>query len=222
MEEIDLKELFDYFVSKLYIILSIAFMVLVIGFSYDAFIKVPKYRSYTTILLTNENSTITSNDIVLNKNLIGSYTEIIKSRKVIGKVIDNLYLDCDIETLQDNISVTNLNDTEIIKITVTNEDANLAKNITNEIARVFNAEVIKYYNIQNIGVVDYAEAATKPFNINLFKSIVIYLFAGLVIGLAVVFIMFYFDTTIKTTEEVEKKLNIPVIGAIPVGGRKHE
>ena len=196
MEEIDLKELLNYFVSKIFLMLSIVFVVLIIGFSYDAFIKVPKYKSYTTVLLTTENNTITSNDIILNKNLIDTYTEIIKSRKVVGKVIDNLSLEYDIETLQ--------------------------KNIANETAKVFNAEVIKLYNIQNIGIIDYAEASQKPYNINLIKSIAIYLMIGIILSLAVVFVMFYFDTTIKTVEEVERKLNIPVIGAIPVGGRKHE
>ena len=194
MEEIDLKELLNYFVSKIFLMLSIVFVVLIIGFSYDAFIKVPKYKSYTTVLLTTENNTITSNDIMLNKNLIDTYTEIIKSRKVVGKVIDNLSLEYDIETLQKNIAVANVNDTEVIKL----------------------------YNIQNIGIIDYAEASPKPYNINLIKSIAIYLMIGIILSLAVVFVMFYFDTTIKTVEEVERKLNIPVIGAIPVGGRKHE
>ena len=110
----------------------------------------------------------------------------------------------------------------IIKITVDNKDGNLAKNIANEIAKVFNGEIIKLYNIQNIGIVDYAEESLVPYNINILKSIAIYILAGLFTSLAVVFVMFYFDTTIKTTEEVERKLNIPVIGAIPVGGRKHE
>ena len=222
MEEIDLKELLNYFVSKIFLMLSIVFVVLIIGFSYDAFIKVPKYKSYTTVLLTTENNTITSNDIILNKNLIDTYTEIITSRKVVGKVIDNLSLEYDIETLQKNIAVANVNDTEIIKITVEDEDSTLAKNIANETAKVFNAEVIKLYNIQNIGIIDYAEASQKPCNINLIKSIAIYLMIGIILSLAVVFVMFYFDTTIKTVEEVERKLNIPVIGAIPVGGRKHE
>ena len=222
MEEIDLKELLNYFVSKMFLMLSIIFVVLIIGFSYDAFIKVPKYKSYTTILLTTENSTITSTDVMLNKNLIDTYAEIIKSRKVVGKVIENLNLDYTIEELQKNISVANVNDTEIIKITVDNKDGNLAKNIANEIAKVFNGEIIKLYNIQNIGIVDYAEESLVPYNINILKSIAIYILAGLFTSLAVVFVMFYFDTTIKTTEEVERKLNIPVIGAIPVGGRKHE
>ena len=159
---------------------------------------------------------------MLNKNLIDTYAEIIKSRKVVGKVIENLNLDYTIEELQKNISVTNVNDTEIIKITVDDKDSNLAKNIANETAKVFNAEIIKLYNIQNIGVVDYAEESLVPYNINILKSMAIYVLTGLFLSLAVVFVMFYFDTTIKTVEEVERKLNIPVIGAIPVGGRKHE
>ena len=216
MEEIDLKELLNYFVSKIFLMLSIVFVVLIIGFSYDAFIKVPKYKSYTTVLLTTENNTITSNDIILNKNLIDTYTEIITSRKVVGKVIDNLSLEYDIETLQKNIAVANVNDTEIIKITVEDEDSNLAKNIANETAKVFNAEVIKLYNIQNIGIIDYAEASQKPYNINLIKSIAIYLMIGFILSLAVVFVMFYFDTTIKSVEEIESKIGLPTLGVVPL------
>lgn len=222
MEEIDLKELFNYFISKIFLLILITLSVLTIGFSYDAFFKTPKYNSYTTVLLTSDNSTITSSDITLNKNLVDTYSEIIKSRKVIGKVIENLELDYTIEELQENITVSNINDTEIIKISVSDKDNYLAKNIANETANVFNAEVIKYFNIQNIGVVDYAEISEKPYNINVVKSAVIYLLVGLVLSIGTVFVIYYFDNTIKTVEEVERKLNLPVIGAIPVGGRKNE
>lgn len=220
MEEIDLKELFNYFISKIFIILLVTLTILTLGFSYDAFIKTPLYNSYTTVLLTSENTTITSTDITLNKNLVDTYSEIIKSRKVIGKVIDNLSLDYTIEELQNNISVSNISDTEIIKISVNDTDNYLAKNIANETANVFNAEIIKYFNIQNIGIVDYAEASETPYNINILKSIVIYLLIGIILGISIVFIMFYFDNTIKTTEEVENKLKLPVIGMIPIGGKK--
>ena len=93
--------------------------------------------------------------------------------------------------------------------------------IADEIAKVFNTEVVKLYSIQNIGVIDNAELPTKPYNINHVKTIALASCVGLVLGFGLVFVIFYFDTTIKSSDDVEKKLGLPVIGAIPVvGGKK--
>lgn len=225
MEEINLKDLFNYFLSKKGIIIVITLLAVVVGGVYSGYFKVPMYKSYTTMLLTKESdsTTITNNDINLNRNLVDTYSEIIKSRRVVGKVINNLHLNYSIESLQKKINVSSINSTEIIKITVESEDANEAMRIANEIADVFNVEVIKLYNIQNIGVVDVAEEASAPYNMNITKACVLSFVIGLVLSSALVFVMFYFDTTIKSKDEVEEKLGLPVIGLIPqVGGKKHE
>lgn len=225
MEEINLKDLFSYFLSKKLYIILITLIAVLLGILYISYFKTPMYKSYTTILLTKErdSNTITTVDVNLNKSLVNAYSEIIKSRKVVGRVINNLKLDYSIEQLQSNISVSSINETEIIKIAVTDKDSERAMNIANEIASVFNTEIIKLYNIRNIGVVDVAEEAEAPYNMSTVKSIVLALLIGLVIGFALVFIMYYFDTTIKSVEEVEEKLGLPVIGKVPdIGGKKHE
>lgn len=224
MEELDLKSLFNYFMNKkLYIILSVV-VFLLIGMVYLGFFKTPMYKSSTTILLTKEidSNTITYNDINLNKGLVDTYREIIKSRKVLGSVKNNLNLDYSIDELNSLVSVSSVNDTEIIRITVVNKDNNLAKDIANETASVFNSEVVKLYNIQNVGVVDVAEVSSVPYNINTLKQLVIFGGIGFVLSVAVIFVVFYFDTTIKTEEEIEDKLNLPVIGRIPRVGGKNE
>ena len=109
-----------------------------------------------------------------------------------------------------------------MKVGVDLGGSHIGMGIIDDNGRILEKKEIELYNIQNIGIIDYAEASQKPYNINLIKSIAIYLMIGIILSLAVVFVMFYFDTTIKNVEEVERKLNIPVIGAIPVGGRKHE
>ena len=224
MEEIDLKDMFSYFLSKkVYIIFMILFC-LVVGSIYTAVIQKPKYKSYTTILLTKESDTsITSTDITLNKNLVDTYREIIKSKKVLNKVIDNLGLNYSYSKLNQNVTVESINDTEIIKVSVVDLNPRVSRDIANEIASVFNIEVVKLYNIQNIGVVDVAEAPSAPFNVNLIKQLILAIFIGFVLGCGIVFVLYYFDTTVKSAEEIEKKLGLPVIGRIPKsGGGKHD
>lgn len=222
MEEIDLKAMFNYFLTKKLYIIIITLVALLLGIVYSNFIQEPMYKSYTTILLTKENdsSSITSNDIALNRNLVDTYREIVKSRKVVSKVISNLDLDYSVDALNSRISVSSINETEIIKITVVDEDRELAMNIANETAQVFNSEIVKLYNIQNMGIVDEAEIASVPYNVSVLKQSLIASLIGLVLGIGIVFVMFYFDTTIKSSEEIENKLGLPVIAEIPKAGGK--
>ena len=150
MEEIDLKELLEFFKSKIGLLIIITVSICLLGSIYGLFIQTPMYHSYTTIILgSNESassSTITQSDITLNKNLVDTYAEIVKSKRVLEQVIDELNLDVSYSKLHSRISVSALNDTEIIKITVSDEDGINAKNIANVTANVFSKEIVKLKN----------------------------------------------------------------------------
>lgn len=224
MEELNLTDLFNYILSKILIIILIILLFTTGSVVYSMFIQKPMYQSYTTILLTKEeNTAITYTDLNLNRSLVDTYSVIIKSNTVMKQVISNLKLDYSVGDLKKLVSVESVNDTEIIKVTVKNSDPVLARDIANEIAKVFNVEVVKLYNIQNIGVVDVAEVNDVPYNVSFTKQVVIGTFIGVVLSLGFVFVLFYFDTTIKNADDVEKKLGIPVIGTVPLsGGKKNE
>lgn len=221
MEEINLKDLFSYFFSKSFIVIITLTVAILVSTIYGEFIKVPMYRSYTTIVLTrsgdtdkNDNS-ITQNDILLNQKLVATYREIIKSRRVLGQVIENLDLDMEVSELSQNISVTNEEDTELIKISVSSVNKEDAKDIANEIAKVFSNEIVDIYNIKNVSIIDTAIVAKTPYNINTVKEIVIAALFGVVLGVAIIFVMFYFDTTIKNPEEIQTKIGLPLLGVVP-------
>ena len=215
-EEIDLKELFIYFKSKIVFILIIIILVVGICNSYTILTRTPMYKSDTSIVLVSENKdNYNTSELQLNKNLVGTYTEIIKSRKVLEPVIKNLKLKTSYAKLKERVTVTSVDNTEIIKVTVADKDAKEAKKIANEIANVFSTEIQKIDNLNNVTVVDKAIVAKAPYNVNYVKDNVIYLAVGLVLSCGIVFIMFYFDTTIKTSEEIENKLGLTVLGIVP-------
>ena len=224
MEEINLKELFEYFVSKLPIIVIAALLTTLVGIAYGLWIQKPMYNSYTTIVLTrtdNDSTTtdgtgITQSDILLNQNLVSTYREIIKSKRILNQVINNLDLNISTDELEKNISVTSEKDTEVIKISVNSSNPTDAKDIANEIERVFSNEIISIYNIKNITIIDYAEEDATPYNINVPKQIILAFLIGFILACAVIFVTFYFDTTIKSSEEIENKLGLPVLGVVPL------
>ena len=216
MEEINLIELWNYFKNKIMWIIVTCIFIIICGNAFMLLTRVPEYQSVTTIVLVNENKdNYNTSELQLNKGLVGTYSEIIKSRKVLNKVINNLDIDRTVNELSENISVSSVEDTEIIKIVVSDTDSKLAAEIANETAEVFMKEIQKIYSLDNVSVVDQALEAKAPYNINFVKDNVIYLLVGLVLSCGVIFVMFYFDTTIKSGEEIESKLVLTVIGIVP-------
>ena len=216
MEEINLKEVYSYFKSRLLWMILAIVVIVIIGNVYTILTRVPMYQSNTTIVLVGESKKeYSQTDSQLNQNLIGTYSEIITSRKVLQQVIDNLKLKMTVDELSQNITTSSVEDTEIIRITVNNEKKKMAAEIANEVADVFSDEIQDIYNLENVAIIDKAEVAKEPYNINYVKDNVIYLMIGLVLSFGVVFVMYYFDTTIKSSEIVEEKLGLTVIGIVP-------
>lgn len=220
MEEIDLKEVFSYFKSKLLGIIIVTILIVAGLNAYTILTRKPLYNSNTTIVLVSSNKKDYNQiDAQLNKNLIGTYTQIIKSRKVLNTVNDNLELKYSYKELSGMVSVTAVEESDLIKITVSSENKEEAAEIANEIAKVFTKEVQNVYNLENIYTLDKANISKEPYNINYIKDNIIYLAIGLVLTCGVVFIMYYFDTTLKSSEVVEDKFDLPVLGIVPLESR---
>lgn len=216
MEEIDLKEFFDYLLKELGVILLFAVVTLSIGTFYNLYMKTPLYKSTTSIILVSENngSSITQTDININQNLVDTYAEIIKSKAVLNKTISYLNLDYDFQELAKNVSVSAVGDTEIINIEVLDKDAKLSQKIASQIALIFMDKVKDIYNMKNVNILDQAEVPVKADNIHLVKETLIYLFIGIVLGVIYAFLRFYFDRSIKNISEVEAKINLPIMGSV--------
>jgi len=221
MEEINLSEVYSYFKSKiLWIILAIV-VIVILGNIYTIITRTPMYQSNTTIVLVGESKKeYNQSDSLLNQNLIGTYSQIIKSRKVLSQVIENLDLKMTTEELSNSITTSSVEETEIIQITVENAKAKDAQRITDEVAKVFAKEIKDIYNLENVTIIDKAELAKSPYNVNYVKDNIIYLVIGIVLSFGVVFVMYYFDTSIKSSEVVEEKLGLTVIGIVPKEERK--
>lgn len=231
MEELDLKDLFMMLWNKKVQIILIIAIFVVIGIIYTMGFVVPEYSSYTTLLLvgssnnTENANTITTSDLTLNSRLVSTYSVLIKSTDVVSQVISNLGIDMDAEALKRNISVTSEEDTEVLRITVTDQNPSYAARIANETAKVFSEKVAEIYKINNVYIVDEAKESSTPSNVNHIKDLAIFVAIGIVVSVGYVLVANMLDTTVKSVEDVEKAFKIPVIATIPLnmqekGGRK--
>ena len=224
MEEIDLKELFDYFKSKIVWVIVIIFAVLIIGNVYTLLTRVPLYKTNASLVLVSENNNTNAvynnSEQQLNKNLVATYSEIIKSKAVLNDVISNLKLKMTYVELKREITVEAVENTEIINIYVVDKKAKKASIIANEISNVFVSKINSYYKLNNVTILDKAEIVKKPYNSNYLNDYFIYLLVVVFLSCGVIFLFFYFDTTIKTSDEIENKLNLTVIGTVPKIGKE--
>ena len=234
MEDINIKELFEFFISKLRIIILVTLVIVLVGAIYSLFFVEPEYKSTTTLLLTGnlknnannqkeDGASITHNDLTLNSELVSTYREIIKSKTVLRDVINTLDLDYSVEGLAGNITVATVSDAEMISITVKSKAAEETALIANELAVKFKEVIKEKYGMDNVSEMDRAEVPTIPTNVNIVKQIIIYILVGFVVASAIVLTMFYFDTSLKDANQIEK-MGLAVLTSIPQkmeeGGKK--
>ncbi len=223
MEEIDVKEIVDVFIKKIYIVILVTVIGALLGLLYSKVIVTPKYRSTTSFVLskavdetTTQVGAITQNDITLNQKLVSTYSEIIKSKTIAKQVIENLGLEMSEEEFISNVSVTAKDDTELLLITVTNTDPVLSADIANSLVEVFRGKISEVYKIENLSVIDVAEPAESPYNIGIMKNMTLFGAVSFILSCGIIFLIVCFDNTVKKQEEIEKLLQIPVIASIPI------
>lgn len=226
MEELDLKELFNIFWSRRVYIAIITAIFFMIGVIYTFIFVTPDYESTTTVILaqstsktteTGEAGTITTTDLTLNQKLVSTYSELIKSKNILSEVINNLQIDKTEANLKNHISVSAVKDTDLIKIKVTDENPKTAKTIAAEVANVFIDKVANgVYHINNVQVWDKAEVPTSPYNINHAKDLSLFIFIGIVVSAVYALVANMLDTTVKSQEDIEKKIGLSVLTTIPI------
>ena len=222
MEEIDIKELFNYIKEKIWVVGIAIVLSFTISIIYTQVIKKPIYKSSTTYVLISDsgNEGITTTEVTLNEKLIATYKEIIKSRNILEKVIDRLQLDYTTSELAKNISVQQVSTSSMIKITVSNNDPELAQKIANAIGEEFSKEIESLYKISNLGMVDEALIPSVASNKSNLKELVMINGGAVTISLLAIFLLFYFDNTVKDSEQVEDKIKLPVLGNVPMIPKK--
>ena len=113
------------------------------------------------------------------------------------------------------VSVTNESNTEIITISATTKDPKLSKDIANDTVSTFIRTMQKNLNVRNIEVVDKAKLSYIPSGPNVKKNTLLATMVGFVLGCGYATLRFLFDNRLRTKEEAEKYLGIPVFCEIP-------
>lgn len=218
-EVIDLREYLSIIKKKWFIMAILCAVCVAASAVYSFFIAKPVYQAETTLIVKTEKTegtnSLSNDQVMVSQKLALTYGEIIKSRKVLDEVIKNLDLKESNGSLASKISVSTVTDTQIIKVSVQDTNKSNAAKIANEIPKVFAKEAIRIADANGVEVIDKAQTPVNPVSPNKKMNILIAGVLGVMIGLFIIFIIEFLNTKIKTPQDIEKELGLPLLGVIP-------
>ena len=218
-ETIDLREYLCIIKKRFWIIVLITVIATAISGVISFFVLKPVYEAKSTLIVNTEKNqgtqVITWDQITVTQELAVTYGEIIKSRIVLENVIKNLKLDDKYEDLVKNVTISPVEDTQIISLGVQDTNKEKARDIANEIPKVFTEEAKRITKANDVQVIDPAILPKEPVKPKKIMNMVIAAILGMMIGLFIVFFIEYLDNKLKTIQDIEKHLGLPVLGVVP-------
>lgn len=216
-EEIDLLELFRAVLKYIKLIIVLCILFGVGGFFETKLLIAPTYTASTSIYLTpqiSESGSLDYNSQMANSKLVTNAVNLLTQNNIMSEVAKDVGME-NAASVKKCITVTNEANTEIITITATTTDPKLSKNIANGTVSTFTKTMQKNLNVRNIEVVDKAKLSYVPSGPNIKKNTMLATLVGGVIGVGYAVLRFLFDNRLRTKEEAEKYLGIPVFCEIP-------
>lgn len=217
MEELDLKDFLSY-LKKYLLALIIVPIVAALGILYyDTSVKTPLYEASSQVALIQSESSsaaATLNEINANQKLTSTYSVIAKSKVVLERVISDLGLNVTPDVLARSIKVSTITDTTILKITATSQNPEESAAIANSVANVFTNKTDLIKTLDNVAILETAETPEKVANNTTLRDVAIAILVSLFAVAGIAFVIYYFDDTVKYSENLEENVGMPIVGKI--------
>lgn len=218
-EEISLVELFGVVKPYIRLIVAISIVFALLSFLYTKVIIKPVYESSATLIVNNRkeegNQSITNDEITSAKNLAAVYSIIIKSDAVMAPVVAETSTSLSTSQLASKVSVSAVNGTQVIKVSVRDTNPEKAKLYAEEIVTVAPQIIVDMVEAGSVKLVSNPHLPTNPISPNVKSNVLIAFALGAILSTGFVVVRHLLDRTFKAPEDVEKHLGIPVIGIIP-------
>ena len=221
MEEqvISISEIIDAVKKRWKIIALTTVLATVVSGIFSFFVISPTYEASTKIFIGKEGAEsegYNSSDVSMYQNLIKTYSELIKTKDLVNKAIDNSQYDLSVNNVLNGITVNTLTGTQILQISYQSKSPSIAKNMLESITNEFITKAEELVPNGNVKILESVEIPKNPVAPNKTMNIAIAFILGMMVGFGIVFLLEYLDNTYKNKEQLEKDLDIPVLGVIPM------
>ncbi|RKD76312.1 capsular polysaccharide biosynthesis protein [Sinobaca qinghaiensis] len=221
-ETISLKEIGQILKKRMKLITVLTLSALMLAVIFTFFIATPQYQASTQILVNqtqqSEQDRSTINVQTDDLELINTYNVIITSPAILDLVLEETNLDTTVSNLQSKITVAAEEQSQVVSLTVEDENPQIASELANTIAEVFEQEVPNIMNIDNVSILSEAQAADSmsPVSPQPSLNFALALAIGLIFGIMLAFLIEFLDQSLKTEQDLEKFLNLPILGSVSI------
>lgn len=213
---INLIELFYALLRKMKVIIFAVILGAAAAFTVTKILITPMYSSSSMIYIVGDSLDVSFLvNMEVGTALTADYQMIATSRPVVDQVIENLELDMTYENLEKAIEVTNTTDTHILKITVSDSDAERAKRIVDELTVILIDTAAEVMDSAKPNIIQNGYVSQYPDSPSIMKNTFLGALAGFIISCVSVISAFIMNDTINTEEDIEKYLGLNMLGVIP-------
>lgn len=218
-ETISLQDLVKTLKKRIGLIVLITILAVAAAGIISFFVLTPTYQATTQILVNQDKSEASqgiSQNIQADLQLINTYSVIIKSTAILTKVVEELDLNRTAEDLNRQITIDNAQSSQVINLTVEDPDPKMAVEIANTTASVFEEEIYDLMQVNNVSILTSAihQENPSPVSPNGPLNMAIAAVVGLMLGMGAAFLIEYLDTSMKSEQDIEDVLAIPVLGLV--------
>ncbi len=216
-ETLDLGYLFSILKKHLVMIIIIGILCGATGFAGAFFIIPKKYESKALLYVENSQQntdTVNINDINAAQKLVNTCQIIFKSGAIMDNLIANLNLPYTKDELNEMITATSVNGTEVMELCVECGSPQEAEQIVNEWVDLSKQEFSRIIKSGSIEVVDFGEVNTTPSSPNVPIITLAAFFLGVAIAYVMVLVNDMFDVAIKQDDNIAQIYDVPVFAEI--------
>lgn len=215
----ELVEYLEIIKKRIWIIVSVTVVLTLTAALLSIFVLRPVYEGKVTLIIgrasTSKDDEIGYDDILMYQTLVKTYGELAKSRLVIDETISKLDFTLKYEEMADKLKVNPKGDTQILEIAVEDQIPKRAAVMANTLSEVFIEKVKVMMGSEDVKIMDAAQIPEKPVKPKILLNIAVAGLLGLMLSFGLVFLLEYLDNTLKSEDDIEKVLGIPVLAAIP-------
>lgn len=216
-EEISLVEIGQVLVKRWKLLIFLPLLAILIAYGISTYILTPKYVSSSTLIVmpfteTLEGGAVIRHDIESTRQVVQSCKELTMSTDSMQRVIGELNLPY---TAIQLISIVTITVGDVTTVTVTDPNPVRAFDINNQVTQVFMEFITGAAHLDNVQLLNPAQVPLSPDSPRVGLNMAIAFVLGLMIAVALAFLFEHLDNTIKTSDDVQKYLGLPVLGVIP-------
>ena len=218
--EIDLLELFHALLKKWWLILIGGMIGAIIMGAITQFMITPLYESSAMLYVLNKTTSVTTMaDIQIGSALSSDFEVIAKSKPVIDTAIKQLEEETGKKYTRKNITdaleVHNIDDTRLLKITITHEDSQIASDMANAVAEATSSQMAEIMKPEPPTIAEWAEPSENPASPSFLKNVVLGFLLVAVIICAFIVVLCILNDSIKTEDDINKYLGVLTLATIP-------